>query len=76
MTILQAQKWANNIEIKLSDQHKAIAKPIIKEISLRLTFLVDVGLDYLTLNRKSNTLATIDEAFRVQILVEEILSKT
>ena len=57
MTILQAQKWANNIEIKLSDQHKAIAKPIIKEISLRLTFLVDVGLDYLTLNRKSNTLS-------------------
>ena len=57
MTILQAQKWAKNIETKLSDQHKAIAKPIIKEISLRLTFLVDVGLDYLTLNRKSNTLS-------------------
>jgi excinuclease ABC subunit A len=57
MTILNVQNWVNNIENKLSNQFKEIAKPIIKEISLRLTFLIDVGLDYLTLNRKSNTLS-------------------
>ena len=57
MTILETQRWANSIEKELSEQYKAIAKPIIKEISLRLKFLVDVGLDYLTLNRKSNTLS-------------------
>ena len=57
MTISNAQNWASNIEKKLSAQSKEIAKPIIKEISLRLKFLIDVGLDYLTLNRKSNTLS-------------------
>ena len=57
MTILNVQNWVNNIEEVLSSQFQEIAKPIIKEISLRITFLIDVGLDYLTLNRKSNTLS-------------------
>ena len=57
MTILNVLNWVNDIEKVLSIQFQEIAKPIIKEISLRLTFLIDVGLDYLTLNRKSNTLS-------------------
>jgi excinuclease ABC subunit A len=57
MTILFMQNWINNIEKELTNQFREIAKPIIKEIVLRLTFLIDVGLDYITLNRKSNTLS-------------------
>lgn len=44
-------------EIKLTDNEKIIADRIIKEITLRLTFIIDVGLDYLSLNRDSATLA-------------------
>lgn len=41
----------------LSEREQKIAKQIIKEIRARLTFLVDVGLDYLTLNRSATTLS-------------------
>ncbi|MEE9258653.1 MAG: excinuclease ABC subunit UvrA, partial [Nitrospinaceae bacterium] len=43
--------------LKLSQQDTAIARRIVKEISERLTFLIDVGLEYLTLNRTSATLS-------------------
>lgn len=46
-----------NITEKLSDQQNKIAESIIKEIKERLQFLKNVGLDYLTLNRKSGTLS-------------------
>ena len=42
---------------KISDQQNKIAESIIKEIKERLQFLKNVGLDYLTLNRKSGTLS-------------------
>lgn len=45
------------IELKLTDQEKEISKVIIKEIESRLEFLLNVGLDYLSLNRKANTLS-------------------
>ncbi|MBT4110146.1 MAG: excinuclease ABC subunit UvrA [Pelagibacterales bacterium] len=57
MTITSMQSWIKNIEKSLTNQYKEISNPIIKEISSRLKFLIDVGLDYLTLNRKSNTLS-------------------
>ncbi|WP_121666597.1 excinuclease ABC subunit UvrA [Mesonia aquimarina] len=44
-------------KLKLSKQDTAIAKRILKEINSRLQFLSDVGLTYLTLNRKSNSLS-------------------
>ncbi len=44
-------------ELKLSPQHHSIARRIIKEIKERLSFLVDVGLEYLTLDRSSATLS-------------------
>ena len=47
----------HNINKKLSDQQNKIAESIIKEIKERLQFLKNVGLDYLTLNRKSGTLS-------------------
>ena len=43
--------------IKISEHDQAIAKRLLKEINTRLEFLSKVGLDYLTLNRKSNTLS-------------------
>ena len=44
-------------ELQLSDHDKKIAKRLLKEITTRLDFLDKVGLSYLTLNRKSNTLS-------------------
>ncbi|WP_318308310.1 excinuclease ABC subunit UvrA [Flagellimonas crocea] len=44
-------------ELQLSDHDKAIAQRLLKEITTRLKFLDKVGLSYLTLNRKSNTLS-------------------
>ena len=43
--------------LKLDDKAQEIAKRLLKEINNRLEFLSNVGLDYLTLNRKSNTLS-------------------
>ncbi|MDD4179783.1 MAG: excinuclease ABC subunit UvrA [Candidatus Margulisbacteria bacterium] len=45
------------VELKLTEREQHIAKQIIKEIRSRLKFLVDVGLDYLTLSRESSTLS-------------------
>ncbi|MEY8849304.1 excinuclease ABC subunit UvrA [Psychroserpens sp. XS_ASV72] len=44
-------------QLELSEHDYSIAKRLLKEITNRLTFLTNVGLDYLTLNRKSNTLS-------------------
>ncbi len=59
-SIKNALSWVQKLsgkEISLSDRETIIAKPILKEINNRVQFLIDVGLDYLTLNRKSATLA-------------------
>ena len=55
MSILNLQQWFK--ALKLDDNEQAIAKRLLTEINNRLQFLVDVGLDYLTLNRQSNTLS-------------------
>jgi excinuclease ABC subunit A len=44
-------------DLKLSDYDEKVAKRLLLEINNRLSFLMDVGLSYLTLNRKSNTLS-------------------
>ena len=44
-------------ELKLTDYEQEVAKRLLLEINNRLQFLADVGLGYLTLNRKSNTLS-------------------
>ncbi|MBX3254991.1 MAG: excinuclease ABC subunit UvrA [Chitinophagaceae bacterium] len=49
--------WFSDIEDRLSNKQKAIAKDVLKEIRERLGFLLDVGLTYLTLNRPSRTLS-------------------
>lgn len=50
-------KWSLNVENDLGTQQQIIAHEILKEIRTRLSFLVDVGLEYLSLNRNSATLS-------------------
>jgi excinuclease ABC subunit A len=55
LSILKSKKFFN--DVKLSGRDSIIAKPILKEITERLEFLLNVGLDYLTLNRSARTLS-------------------
>lgn len=57
MDIIELSKWFEGIEGKLSNRQKAIARDILKEIRGRLGFLLDVGLDYLSLNRSARSLS-------------------
>jgi excinuclease ABC subunit A len=56
-SILQAADWFTVLDKELSAKHKEIAQRILKEINERLRFLVDVGLEYLTLARAAGTLS-------------------
>ena len=59
----------DNIEDKLDDRQKAIGLEIIKELKTRLKFLLDVGLDYLNLNRSSKSLSG-GEAQRIRLATQ------
>ena len=55
LSILRSLEFFN--ELKISGRNAIIAKPIMKEITTRLNFLMNVGLDYLTLDRSARTLS-------------------
>ncbi|MGK2964114.1 MAG: excinuclease ABC subunit UvrA [Tepidiformaceae bacterium] len=60
LSIVKAREWAEELagpRTPLNDREQVIARQIMKEIGGRLEFLVDVGLDYLTLDRVSGTLS-------------------
>lgn len=57
MSVRQARDWFETVPATLTEQQNAIAVRILKEIRERLTFLLDVGLEYLTLSRASGTLS-------------------
>jgi len=57
MDIADLYSWSCGVEERLSPTARIIAHEILKEIRTRLSFLVDVGLDYLSLNRPSATLS-------------------
>ncbi|MGL5015806.1 MAG: excinuclease ABC subunit UvrA [Bacteroidales bacterium] len=57
MDIVDLSLFLNNIENTLSEKQRIIATEILKEICSRLSFLLDVGLGYLSLNRSSGTLS-------------------
>ncbi len=57
MTVIQAIEWFEQLGPQLSDKHQQIGERALKEVSRRLSFLRDVGLDYLSLSRGSGTLS-------------------
>lgn len=57
MTIVKAREWITNLGSSLTQRQQLIAERILKEIRERLSFLVNVGLDYLSLSRESGTLS-------------------
>jgi len=57
MDVEELHSWFEGIENHLSNKQLQIAKEILKEIRARLQFLLDVGLNYLSLNRPSRTLS-------------------
>lgn len=57
MDLSDLQKWFANLEHRLSEKQRTIAKELLKEIRARITFILDVGLDYLALNRPAKSLS-------------------
>ena len=57
LEITQLAEWINNLDKKLSKRQKTIAAEILKELKTRIQFLLDVGVDYLSLNRASKELS-------------------
>ena len=57
MDIAELREWLEEAETHLDDKQRQIAHEIIKEMKTRLDFLLEVGLDYLSLNRQSATLS-------------------
>ena len=67
MSIRQIREFLNNLE--LTESQKIIADMILKEIDARLQFLIDVGLEYLTLSRSAGTLSG-GEAQRIRLATQ------
>ena len=57
LDIVDLKNWFSSVEPKLSERNKIIGSEIIKEINKRLDFLLNVGLDYLSLNRPTKSLS-------------------
>jgi excinuclease ABC subunit A len=69
MDISVLQNWFKDIEKKLNKNQLIIGKEVIKEITSRIQFLVEVGLDYVTLNRSSKSLSG-GEAQRIRLATQ------
>jgi len=57
MDIAELKVWANELPSKLNSRQKVIATEVLKEIDNRINFLLDVGLDYLSLNHPARALS-------------------
>lgn len=69
MSIADLKKWFNEITNKLNNNQQKIAAEVIKEINTRLSFLLDVGLGYLSLHRSSRSLSG-GEAQRIRLATQ------
>ncbi|HCQ17288.1 MAG TPA: excinuclease ABC subunit UvrA, partial [Cryomorphaceae bacterium] len=69
MSISRLSNWFENIEEEMDENQKVIAREILKELRTRSSFLLDVGLDYLSLNRPSRSLSG-GEAQRIRLATQ------
>jgi len=69
MEISEIDHWLRNIEERISERQNTIAVEVLKEIRNRVDFLLDVGIEYLTLNRSSRTLSG-GEAQRIRLATQ------
>jgi excinuclease ABC subunit A len=69
LDILQLSEWFENLEERLSEKQRRIGTEVLKEIRKRLKFLLDVGLDYLHLNRPLRSLSG-GEAQRIRLATQ------
>jgi excinuclease ABC subunit A len=69
MDIADLANWFDNLDDNLSEKQKTIATEVVKEITARISFLLDVGLNYLSLNRSSKSLSG-GEAQRIRLATQ------
>ncbi|MBY0426085.1 MAG: excinuclease ABC subunit UvrA, partial [Cytophagales bacterium] len=69
MDVRHLFEWFHDIESRLNDRQNTIAGEVLKEIRKRIDFLLDVGLDYLTLDRPMKTLSG-GEAQRIRLATQ------
>ncbi|MGB1391844.1 MAG: excinuclease ABC subunit UvrA [Flavobacteriaceae bacterium] len=69
LDINELEEWFEDLDSKLSKKQTIIASEILKEIKTRIQFLLDVGLDYLTLDRTSKSLSG-GEAQRIRLATQ------
>ncbi|MFH4968357.1 excinuclease ABC subunit UvrA [Gaetbulibacter sp. M240] len=69
LDIIELADWFENLNKNLSEKQLKIAEEVLKEIKTRLQFLLDVGLDYLSLNRSSKSLSG-GEAQRIRLATQ------
>jgi excinuclease ABC subunit A len=69
MQVNDLKKWFDELEPKLEERQKIIARDVLKEIRTRIQFLLDVGLDYLTLNRPARSMSG-GEAQRIRLATQ------
>ncbi|MCF2876328.1 MULTISPECIES: excinuclease ABC subunit UvrA [unclassified Tenacibaculum] len=69
MDVVELANWFSTIEDKLTEKQLTIASEILKEIRTRVQFLLDVGLDYLTIDRTSKSLSG-GEAQRIRLATQ------
>ena len=69
LSVTDALRWYERLPNRLTERENTIARQVLKEIRARLGFLIDVGLDYLTLDRASGTLSG-GEAQRIRLATQ------
>ena len=73
MELTHLASWLEGLEDKLTDQQRTIATEVLKEIRTRLSFLLDVGLGYLSMNRMTASLSG-GESQRIRLATQIVPS--